>query len=306
MDSQFQKQGLPYISVIVPFHNVCRHISACVDALVAQRYPAERRQFIFVDNNSSDGSADIVRQRQQTTSIVGPPDVERLQLLQEHKQGAYAARNCGLRQAKGQVIAFTDSDCLVAEDWLEQVAAAMADPTVQIAIGSQSFACSSGPLALLEAYEEQKKRYIFNNQVWRTYHGSCNNMAVRTGLLQEMGGFVQRERGADTILVHQCVERHGPHSVRHSQTMRIKHLEVTGIVPYYEKLATYRRSRRQYSHLASVRGLNNPQRLHVFVETVRAQRYSALQAASLLLLLAVGMAFHTVRSRTQSWRDSGD
>ena len=106
------------ISVIVPFYNEEGYLARCAQALLAQDYPKERYEVIMVDNNSSDGSAEIVRRY---------PGIK---LLSEGLQGDFAARNRGLAAAKGNLLAFTDSNCAPEKDWLRGIAAAMLDPSL--------------------------------------------------------------------------------------------------------------------------------------------------------------------------------
>jgi len=277
--------GLPFISVLVPFRNEERYIAACAESLLGQRYPSQRYEIFFVDNNSSDASAEIVRSQ------------PRIRLLQETRPGPYAARNRGLRQAQGQLFAFTDADCLVGPDWLQEIAAGMAGPTVQILMGSNSFGRPSFLLNMIGVYEAEKKRYIFHGHLGEAYHGQCNNMAVRGPLLEELGGFVERQRGADTILVHRCLVRHGSQAIAYRPTMHVQHLEVDSLAVYYRKCAIYRRSRRAYHHLIAVRGLTNGERSAVFRNAVRAGGYSLPEALLLFALLAGGLAWSSVRSR---------
>ena len=102
------------ISVVVPFYNAARYIEDCIKALLAQTYSSTRYEIIMVDNNSIDGSAELVRKYSS------------IRLLVEPKQGSYAARNRGVAAANGTIIAFTDADCVPAADWLEQIAASCA------------------------------------------------------------------------------------------------------------------------------------------------------------------------------------
>ena len=73
----------PYISVIVPIYNEERYIERCARSLVSQDYPKDRFEVLFVDNNSSDRSAEIAR------------GIEGIRVLSESTQGDYAARNRG-------------------------------------------------------------------------------------------------------------------------------------------------------------------------------------------------------------------
>lgn len=98
----------PFVSVIVPVFNDPDRIRTCIEALLAQSYPCERYEVIIVDNGSTDDTRRIVRQY---------PVVS---LIEDRLQGSYAARNKGLGCAKGEILAFTDSDCIPRKDWLER------------------------------------------------------------------------------------------------------------------------------------------------------------------------------------------
>jgi GT2 family glycosyltransferase len=98
----------PFVSVVVPVYNGGAQLRACVAALEVQTYPRDRYEVIVVDNGSTDGC----------TSAVGEFSCARLE--QEPVPSSYAARNRGIAVARGEVIAFTDADCVPAPDWLEQ------------------------------------------------------------------------------------------------------------------------------------------------------------------------------------------
>lgn len=104
-------------SVIVPFRNAAQHLPRCLEALVAQRYPD--REFILVDNNSTDGSTDIVR-----AFLESHPDFS-IMLLHEEQRGSTLARNRGAREARGEWLVFTDADCIPNPAWLSDLAAAI-------------------------------------------------------------------------------------------------------------------------------------------------------------------------------------
>jgi len=99
---------LPSISVIVPVCNGRQTIVSCLESLLAQEYPQDRYEIIIVDNNSSDGTVEIVK-------------TYPVQLLVERKQSAHAARNTGIQHAGGELIAFTDADCIAESRWLSEL-----------------------------------------------------------------------------------------------------------------------------------------------------------------------------------------
>lgn len=100
----------PFVSVIIPVFNDAEKLNLCLSALERQTYNPLRFEIIVVDN----GSDHPHRLKQVAAQF------DRTRLAYEPTPGSYAARNQGLLLAQGEVIAFTDADCLPAEDWLEQ------------------------------------------------------------------------------------------------------------------------------------------------------------------------------------------
>src|SRR4051812_15109114 len=97
----------PYVSVIVPTRNRRESLHRTLDALEAQTY--ERFEVVVVDDASVDGTSASLQQHRWRI---------RLTLVQGNGLGPAAARNKGLAQARGELIAFTDSDCVPDSGWL--------------------------------------------------------------------------------------------------------------------------------------------------------------------------------------------
>jgi glycosyltransferase involved in cell wall biosynthesis len=114
----------PFVSIIIPVYNGKRTIRLCLDAILRQDYPHERYEVIVVDNNSKDGTPEIVQEYP-------------VRLFYEREiQGPHAATNTGLRQACGELVVFTDSDCIAEPNWLSNMVAPFADETV-VAVGGR-------------------------------------------------------------------------------------------------------------------------------------------------------------------------
>ncbi len=184
------------MSVVVPFHDSAGFIDACVSALLSQRFPRDAYEIIMVDNNSTDGSAAIVRRY---------PGVR---LLAETTPGSYAARNRGVREARGTIVAFTDSDCAPGPAWLETIWAAMANPGLALVQGRCSLGSESPPLRVLADYEAKKAAYVFTGDRKDIYYGYTNNMAVRRDAFDKVGPFQEWMRGADVMLVHRVLDEY--------------------------------------------------------------------------------------------------
>jgi cellulose synthase/poly-beta-1,6-N-acetylglucosamine synthase-like glycosyltransferase len=95
----------PRVSVIVPVKNGAHEIGACVERLGAQSYPAHALELIVVDNGSTDATAEICRRAG-------------VKVVREETPGPSAARNAGVAQSSGELLLFTDADCLADRDWV--------------------------------------------------------------------------------------------------------------------------------------------------------------------------------------------
>lgn len=95
-----------FASIIVPTYRDWNALRNCVEGLLGQTYSSDCYEVIVVNNSSEDSTPDWAAE----LPIV---------LLNEPKKGSYAARNKGITQSKGNVLAFIDSDCRPDKDWLE-------------------------------------------------------------------------------------------------------------------------------------------------------------------------------------------
>jgi len=97
------EDSLPFVSVIVPVYGD-ELLPICLRSLISQDYPAGRYEVVVVFNDHDDHqpplTSDIVRYAYQS------------------KPGSYAARNLGIQLTKGDVLAFTDVDCVADPAWL--------------------------------------------------------------------------------------------------------------------------------------------------------------------------------------------
>jgi glycosyltransferase involved in cell wall biosynthesis len=267
------------ISVIVPFHNAEDWLEACLGALLKQAYPLGRREYILVDNGSTDGSVAIVRR------------YPAVRLLSEAKLGAYAARNRGLQEASGEIVAFTDSDCAPRSDWLEQIARIMRDPGVNLVVGQIEFPPGSRTTQLLAEYDAEKTSYIVSADARQQYCGYGGNMAMRKSFSEAVGPFPEMRRGGDTVFVRRAIDRCGRGVLRYAPEVRVIHLEITSSWKWCRKMLVYGRSYQNYRRIATSRSLSNGQRLEIVSRLVAANKFSILDRARLYLMLAVGLLY---------------
>ena len=96
-----------FVSVIIPVFNDAERLQKCLEALENQTYPKDLYEVIVVDNASDESIESVVNRFNQALAAY------------ESTPGSYAARNKGISLAKGEILAFTDSDCLPDYNWLE-------------------------------------------------------------------------------------------------------------------------------------------------------------------------------------------
>jgi glycosyltransferase involved in cell wall biosynthesis len=112
----------PLVSVVIPVFNGERFLREAVQSVLDQKYsPVE---IIVVDDGSTDGTATVAR------------SLETVRYLYQTNQGPAAARNRGIEQAKGSLIAFADADDLWPSGKLElQLPYLISDPEIDIVLG---------------------------------------------------------------------------------------------------------------------------------------------------------------------------
>lgn len=107
------RASMPLISVVIPCYNAARYIESTLRSVLAQDWTA--LEVIVVDDGSKDGSAELVRHSFPSVTVVEQPN-----------QGVAAARNHGIRRARGEWVAFVDADDIWLPGKLSAQMAAMA------------------------------------------------------------------------------------------------------------------------------------------------------------------------------------
>jgi GT2 family glycosyltransferase len=127
---------------------------------------------------------------QPVTEDVAPTtDIFELRIIRQENAGPAAARNRGARKARGEILAFTDDDCLPRPDWLSTLTREILSHT-QALVGSLTFNglpdnnwSATNQLIIDLVYD------YFNRDPENAYFLASNNLACRRELFQELGGF---------------------------------------------------------------------------------------------------------------------
>ena len=179
--------GTPMASIIVPVYNGAATIGACVASFLAMHVERSRFEIIVVDNGSTDATRDVLQK-------FG----DEVRVLFEPTRGASAARNRGIREALGSVVAFTDADCTVDEDWLATLLESFGDPAIGVVGG---MVLSHKPCNRMELFGEMihdQRAAIEGNELPYVVTG---NWASPHAVLLEVGLFDESlRRGQDVDL----------------------------------------------------------------------------------------------------------
>ncbi len=124
----------PSISVIVPVLNMEKTIRATMDSLMKLIYPKEQLEIVVVDGMSKDQTRDIVSEYP-------------VKLVDQEGSGLNAARNTGIKYSKGELLAYTDGDCVLPNDWAMKIASNFEDPVIGFVGGTMEGYDRSNPLS---------------------------------------------------------------------------------------------------------------------------------------------------------------
>jgi glycosyltransferase involved in cell wall biosynthesis len=160
--------SLPFLSIIIAHLNQPEYLLRCLRSLQEQDYPRDRYEIIVVDNGSASPPRDVVARFDNT----------RLEI--ELTPGPGPARNKGAHGARGDVLAFIDSDEFAHAQWLRAIGVRFAASSDRIVLGGDVRIACDNPQrpTLLEAYESV---FAYRQQEYIEKQGfsGTGNLAVR-------------------------------------------------------------------------------------------------------------------------------
>lgn len=124
---------LPFVSVVIPVYNDAERLQKTLSALFQQTYPEYKYEIIVVDNGSTDNTSNIIDKFPIRSNEV--KDI----------QSPYAARNCGIEMAKGDVIALLDATCIPINVWMESAIECLYEYNSDIVAGDIQFELGDNP-----------------------------------------------------------------------------------------------------------------------------------------------------------------
>ena len=166
----------PRVSVIIPHYRDLGGLDLCLRALGRQTYPLSDFEVIVADNNSPEGEAAVAE------VIAG-----RARLTVVREKGAGPARNGGVALARGDILAFTDSDCVPEAEWLAEGLAGLEGYDF---VGGRVTVLVDD-LARMSAAEAFERVFAFDFKTYITKKGftGAGNLFCSRTVFDQVGGF---------------------------------------------------------------------------------------------------------------------
>lgn len=167
------------VSVVIPTHNRAAVIGRAIRSALAQTYA--NLEIVVVDDNSSDGTADVLER------IKDP----RVKVVRCRAGSAAAARNAGIAQARGQFVAFLDSDDSWDSRKIELQLERFRNGPDDLAAVYTGIRTTHPDGMMTETLPEYAGR-IYEVLCWRNKVGGASTMMVKRAVLKEVGAFDTR------------------------------------------------------------------------------------------------------------------
>lgn len=169
------ERAYPFVSVIIPHYNDLANLPRCLALMERQTWPRDRFEIIVADNNSRCG-IEAVRAAAPGAIVVPAPI-----------QGAGPARNAGVAVARGEILAFCDSDCFAQPGWIEGGVTGLAGFDY---VGGEVITDVADPrhLSLAEAYEAVFA-FNFRKYIEKDKFSGTGNLFVPRRVLEGTGPF---------------------------------------------------------------------------------------------------------------------
>ena len=252
----------PKISVIIPSYNSSETIVGCLECVKNQNV-TETYEVIVVDS-SSDGTEKIISTKFPNFNLIHLHD----------KTIPAKARNIGAEKAAGEILAFTDSDCLVDKNWLQNILKNM-DSGHHIIGGGVVNGRPENFISRAEYFIEFREFSIELPKRPIRFVPTCN-FAIKKEIFENVGGFPNVRASEDTLFAFKLLE-HG-NIVIFDPEVKIKHLNRTKWRPYLKNqflLGKYAAIVRKMVPMTGARFIKIPYAFPIlpFVRTLRTVQF---------------------------------
>ncbi|MFQ6609374.1 MAG: glycosyltransferase [Fidelibacterota bacterium] len=193
----------PMVSVVVAARNEENNLAPLLLSLCQQNYPQNMIEIIIANDRSTDRSADIIHEFKNKNSMIKMVSILETPVGWAPKKWAL---NCAIRASGGEIILFTDADCIPSNSWVSGIVQEFSDPAVGFV---------SAPAPLTSRKEFIDEIFLLDSLTQDGFSAgsicqgiplSCTgrNMAIRKTIFDEVGGykgFQNIQSGDDDLLL---------------------------------------------------------------------------------------------------------
>lgn len=147
----------PLISIVIPVRNVEAIIGQCLESLKKLNYPKDKYEVIISDSQSSDNTPSIAKK--YGVKFISTP-----------KRSVCAGRNEGFKVAKGDIVAFSDADCVMDKNWITNSLKYFEDPIVGAVGGPNITPANDTPFARAVGFVLNRSIFSAGSIYARTLH----------------------------------------------------------------------------------------------------------------------------------------
>lgn len=165
-------QKYPMFSVVIPMYNAENTIQLCLQSIKSTEYPSDKLEIIVVNDGSTDRSVELTEKFE-------------VKLIQNNGNTIASVRNTGAKIAKGEIIGFIDSDCVIDRMWMKNAVSILRDKNVA-ATGS-GYLCPENPTWVERAWLYESKHIPFYTEFI-----TSGNFIIKSEVFKTIGGYNEK------------------------------------------------------------------------------------------------------------------
>lgn len=191
-------------SIIIATYNRLPYLQKCLESLLNQNYPKNSYEIIVVNDGSSDGTGEYLKDMSSRFPSL-------LIHIDESHKGLPASRNKGASASRGEILAYLDDDCITPQDWLSSIESVFQNHPEIAALGSHTLLVFKERHIDKRKYWGSKKDELYMPfeyapQQWLSGH----NFAVKKEVFKKIGGWKVPEsleyEGEDLDLMYRLIK----------------------------------------------------------------------------------------------------
>jgi cellulose synthase/poly-beta-1,6-N-acetylglucosamine synthase-like glycosyltransferase len=202
---KFKSTSKPKLSLIIAAKNEEKNIVSLIDSLEQLNYPNENLEVVFVNDNSSDKTAELIQ-----TKISGKVNFVMIGADKKEIDGKKGALSIGIKNAKNNFIVITDADCKPEADWLKEMAGGL-DYGYDFIFGVAPIQAGNTLVGKLSAFENLRNTYLTIAAVGLNipYSAAARSFGFRKTSFERVGGYSKTTEtlsGDDDLLLREAVK----------------------------------------------------------------------------------------------------